>query len=374
MSVANATQPSRVKLLLVASLALFVVVEIVILSPSTLDEPSTWGFRPTLNPQDAITHLGVNDETLAPGIPKGKIPDYTLKDFSYAANQGVQKMWRLQAKNAVMFQKEQLVHSRQVMAHLYNAGDEPTIVTGKEAKYFSNQRDLEVFGDVTTVFPDGFTLYSQYILYHPDTRKIEIPPNQPVRGEGISDEEKTLSFTSEGMDFSMEKNHIVLPKHVRLKMKRNVPRTANTQGVADDTTIEADRCEIDRIARTADFSMDRRRPIAERFVKTRQEKLLVYSRTGQLNYGEFSTQLNYMKAFDDVLIYDTSVRDRKNSEGAKYATCGQADFDTRKNIIILRKFPQVYQNSDTVTGETILIHKETDIVEVDHSNAYSEGR
>jgi len=58
----------------------------------------------------------------------------------------------------------------------------------------------------------------------------------------------------------------------------------------------------------------------------------------------------------------------------KYATGGRADFDSHKNVIVLTEYPQVYQDEDTVTGDKILLHRDTDIIEVEHSNAFSQGK
>jgi lipopolysaccharide export system protein LptA len=85
-------------------------------------------------------------------------------------------------------------------------------------------------------------------------------------------------------------------------------------------------------------------------------------------------------AYEDVLIKqieDEKKPKPKPSPGSgpilKYATAGQADFDSESNLIILTEFPQVYQDNDTVTGDIIKMHRDTDIVEVEHSNSFSEG-
>jgi lipopolysaccharide export system protein LptA len=74
-----------------------------------------------------------------------------------------------------------------------------------------------------------------------------------------------------------------------------------------------------------------------------------------------------MTLHDDVLVREIG----KPSQ--RYGTGGRADFESQRNVIVLREFPQVYQDRDTVTGDVIIVHRDTDIVEVEHSNAFSEG-
>jgi lipopolysaccharide export system protein LptA len=102
----------------------------------------------------------------------------------------------------------------------------------------------------------------------------------------------------------------------------------------------------------------------------------VRSRRAHLNYGDFSQVLQYLIAYDDVLIKETGIKKiEKNPkpEVLRYATSGQADFDTHRDIILLTQFPQVYQGEDTATGDIILMHRDTDVIEIEHSNSFSQG-
>ena len=111
------------------------------------------------------------------------------------------------------------------------------------------------------------------------------------------------------------------------------------------------------------------RPVQERFVLIHQPDTFIQSRWAKLHYeDDQNNEINYLVAYDDVYIEETEEKEK-----IRYATCGQADFIKKKNVILLRKLPQVYQGPDTVTGEVIKINRDTDIVEVDRSNAYSEG-
>ena len=79
-----------------------------------------------------------------------------------------------------------------------------------------------------------------------------------------------------------------------------------------------------------------------------------------------------MIAFEDVLIKEIS-KNKGPENLLKYATGGRADFDSTHDVIKITEFPQCYQDNDTVTGDIIIMHRDTDLVEVEHSNAFSQG-
>ena len=150
------------------------------------------------------------------------------------------------------------------------------------------------------------------------------------------------------------------------------------QAPSTRTMIESDHCIIYRDRKFAYFTMNAARPLATRYVKVTQPTLFSKGRTADLNYGDLggtptngqtkSKPLNYIILHEDVLI------EEKLEDGSiRYGTGGQADFDAIHNLVVLRKFPQIYQGHDTVTGDVIVLHRDTDVVEIEHSNAFSQG-
>lgn len=296
-------------------------------------------------------------KTLAPGIPKDRVPEYTIHQFNYISAQGSERQWNLLAQEAFLYNKEKLVHARQVKAYLFNPDGNATVVTGLEAKYFMNRRDLEVFGKVKTLFPDGFELDSDYLRYKPNEKVIDIPRQYFVRGFGSNSEKRqNLSFTSHGFNYQMRMSRIFLPSDVHAQVAK-----------PNESTILSDRCVLNREKQIAHFTMYPSRPEKARFVHVIQPTLNAKGRYADLNYGDFKQMLNYLTLHDDVLVRDYS------SDSLRYSTSGQADFDAKQNLIILTKYPQVYQDDDTVTGDVILMHRDTDIVEVQESNEFSQG-
>jgi LPS export ABC transporter protein LptC len=338
-----------------------IITQIVALSPSPLEGPSTPAGT-AIDPDLLVPAAEREKPVLAQGVPTDKVPDYSIHGFNYVSTQGNLKLWRLIAKQAFLYHPLNLVHAKNVEAHLFDSAGKITTVTGLEAKYYMDQRDLEIFGQVHTKFPDGFEIDSEYLRYRPQQRRIDIPTEYFVRGHGLAEAGQPLTFESYGLEYEMGASRILLPKDVRLDN--------------DGSQIESDRCLILRDKGIAHFTMATFRPADENFVYITQPTLISRGRRAHLNYGKSSnkTGLKQLVIEDEVLIKDSGyAKSGKSKSSLRYATGGKAEFDRKRNVIVLSQYPQVYQDQDTVTGEIIIVHRDSDIVEVEKSNAYSQG-
>lgn len=360
------TRKKWIRASLLTLVAILVVLEIVVLRPSRIEEESTAPKK--IDPEALFQD---HAPTVVPGVPKNRIPEYSVENFHYVSVQNSEKLWRIQANTARLYNPEKMMHARTVTAYLYDPDGKATIVTGLEARYFLNKKDLEMYGNVKTVFPDGFEVYSEYLRYRPDEKRVEIPTSYFVNGVGQETNEQKFHFKSYGLHFFMGESLIYLLKEVTVTLeKKAVPKDTkdSAPGVPDLTHIESDHCVIDRAKNLAQFTMYPSRPLASRYVHITQPTLFARSRRATLNYGDFKNVLNYLIAYDDVFI-----KDKGEEKSLRYATGGQANFDTQRDLIILTQYPQIYQDHDTVTGDVILMHRDTDLIEIEHSNAFSQG-
>lgn len=178
---------------------------------------------------------------------------------------------------------------------------------------------------------------------------------------------RQIHFTSHGLDFTMGQNQIHLPKDVVFVIEPTKRTLENTKEV---TTIQSDTCDINRDTKIALFGMSPLRSPEESFVHLRQPNLLVKSRTMSLDYSNSSkkSKFQYLVARGDVYLQEKS-----NSNLTRYGTSGRAAFESARNVIVLTEFPQLYQDNDTVAGDVIIMHRDSDIVEVEKSNAFNQG-
>lgn len=345
---------------LVGASAILIILKIVVLSPSSLEESEL--IARVVSLEELILKPG---KTLAPGIPEGAIPDYKIQDLDYYSTRGGEKQWNLLAEQAYFFNAQKLVHAKQVKAKVFDASGKVTLISGTEAKYLMDRNDLEIFGNVETTFPDGFVLHSQYIRYQPKLKKIDIPIQYLTSGDGRTERTgEKIHFTSLGLEFETEKSEITLPKDVHFHLVSN-------QG--EEYEIFSDHCKIHRAEHLVDFTMDPSLPDEKRFVRLHQVSLEAHGRAARLKYGGQSSRIEMLSLFDDVLIQEFALNSKKEPSLIRYGTGGHGDFDSAKNLIILTIYPQVYQGDDTLTGDKITLHRDSDTVEVEQSNAFSAG-
>lgn len=337
-----------------------ITTEILLLTPSTVDSWSISTSAIELDPDDIAA--AYEQDNVAFGLDRKKIPEYSAADFDYTSAKGGQRQWKLQAKRAYMYNSERLVLARTVESQIFDEEGKITVITGDRARYYMNKKDLEVFGSVKTRFPDGFTIQSEYVKYYPDQKRVEVPVTEPTQGQGTLEGDKTVFFNSMGFIFKMKEDSILLPRDVHFRIE---PKNAR-----EKTSIESDYCHINRNTKIAEFEMQPWRPVEERYIQIRQPTIYVKARRGRLDYGfsESAKSVEYLYAYDDVFL-----QEKGNPETSRYGTAGKAAFENKRNVVILTELPQLYQNGDTIAGDRIIMHRDSDIVEVEKSNAFNEG-
>lgn len=355
--------------------------QIIAFSPKRLEEEGA--------PEEITTEAlkpAYEDSFVSVTIPADRVPEYTVEGFQSVSTQSGVKQWRIQADRAFFYQEDGIIHARVVHSEVYDADGKITVITSKEAKFFMTSKDLELFGDVKTVFPTGLETLSPYMLYQASSRNVRVPVAYPVEGKsinadpgtkGFSNKSETFDFRSKGLHYLGAANRVDLLSDVVVHViKKNPGRNPEV------TTIESDHAAIDRKKNVIVFTMLEARPDALRFVRITQPGMTSRSRRAEFRINANPEKVRTIRALDDVKIQEKprfTADDRSNprrsarSEKPRYATAGIAEFDSERNTIILRDYPQVYQDRDTITGETILVHRDSDLVEVNESNAFSEG-
>ncbi len=348
-----------------------IFIQILAFSPSKLEQESP---PPQLKESELLPET--DGTAAATDLPKDRIPEYTVEGFKYVSAQAGVKQWRLNAATAFFYQKEGLAHTQIVNAIIYDEKGNETLVTAKEAKYFFSTQDLELFGDVTTTFPDGMRTVSQYLHYRMKDKTLSIPRTQTLTGRSLETKTREeFEFRSNGLLYKNTTQIVRLLDQVKIKVIKKIP------GRDDEITmITADQADIDRRSDIAHFFMRESTDPILRFVTIEQPGMNCRSRRAEIRYGSSDRKLRTARAIEEVKIEETprfpkdyAENPRRRPITKRYATAGTAEFDSIRNRIILRDFPQVYQDHDTITGEMIIVHRDTNQVEVEQSNAYSDG-
>lgn len=377
-------QPVRWRPILAFGLGGLVFIQILAFNPSRLEEE---GPASAISEESLLPKLNEKIE-LSAAIPKDRVPEYTIEGFQYTSTQGGKKIWRLDSDHAFFYQPEGIVHTQVVRAEIYDSAGQTTVATALEAKYDEKRKDLEMYGDVVVTFPSGLVIRSPFALYRIVERDVIVPNQHRVEGEN-KEKDEVLRFASNGMKYDQNANLITLNSAVRADI------TKVTGELVETTTITSDYAIIDKNKNIARFQMLDTEGAPTRFVQIDQPRMKAKGRKAEFYFAsarsektassdtaQSKARVKQMRLVDEVKIEEEpralssaskNPRNRGREVQKRYSTSGIAEFDARKNIIILKQYPQVYQGRDTMTGETIIVHRDSDIVEVEQSNAYSDG-
>jgi LPS export ABC transporter protein LptC len=208
---------------LLAAVAILLFWQVVALWPSSTPVEDSPG-----NPPNAPQALKTEPAREAPTFrgfspPVAAAPDYSIQRFRYVSVSTGQKQWQLLARSADFYSDHDTVLAQEIQAELFSNDLKQTLsvkVTGREARYLVSTRELEVGGNVRASFPDGSEIQSDYLRFDPKLRRVLIPTRYFTQGKGPNSKTTQISFTSQGLEGSLDEGHFVLPANVMIEVSK----------------------------------------------------------------------------------------------------------------------------------------------------------
>jgi lipopolysaccharide transport protein LptA len=162
-----------------------------------------------------------------------------------------------------------------------------------------------------------------------------------------------VTFTAYGLDYLADH-----PEHLRLLQRVEViSRSVRDLKILSDSADYSEN--LGRLA----FNMSEKRPVQEQFVRLVEPAFELKARNLELDIsGE--KELQTVRAEQDVWFEESGENGRKTS-----GTGGRGTYSVESGLVTLSEFPQLYQDRDTITGDIILFHRDSDTIEVRQSNA-----
>lgn len=311
-----------------------------LLSPSSLED-DFMGFR-VVHPKDLLNFLKNEAEpTIATIIPKYTTPAYSLRNFDLFITGDDEPHIKITAKKSNFYDDENLVHAKDAMVFMENGA----IISSREIVFETLKSTVQFFGDVVLTMPDGAMVRSDYMKVNlRPYLTLLIPEDRAISGFK-QDPKGKVEFKAFGMSYTDSGG-----KEIKLTSKVNVNIQGNHQ-------IQSDRAILNFNANRLDFQMDDRKNFDRQFVLVHQTDLEMKSRTLEVLLQ--GSTIDRIVALNDVSIREKSF----------YSTSGKAVFHEKQNRIELSEFPQVYQQTDTITGDMIIYSRSDDSIEVKQSNA-----
>lgn len=332
---------------LLLGLSLFFVGHFLLLSPSTLEDD--FGGMRVIEPKDLMSFLKNEPKSLVPNLPIDVLPAYSLRDTQFYATDGIEPNLKMTARKSNLYQKEQLMHARDVVVELADH----TLISSKEAVFFLEKNQINLFGSVHIVFQNGVEIDSEIAtFYTKPVAELIIAQDQLVQGRKI-DGNRSTNFVSYGLTYT---DSALKELHLLSQVKVELRDDKTTEVVSDHANYQSQNGQLY-------FFMNESRPLSQQFVKVKQPDLDMKSRKIEVVTGK-DRSLATITAVKDVLI-----RDSHDPKRLAISTSGRAVYYQKNNDVLLSDFPQVYQEGDTITGDTITFHRKTDLIEVKQSNA-----
>ncbi len=334
---------------LLIALFSFFAAHFLLLSPSSLEDDFS-GVR-ILHPKELLNFLRNESETaLSEPFMATMPPQYSVRDSTLFSTRSGSPAFQLRSRKANAYPSQNQVHLLEVDVLM----PDQTRITSEEALYDTAAGKIVFHGSVRATLPDGAEIRSR-IAYADTTPllRIRIPLEERVDGS-IPHDSTPVRFTGFGMEYAdTGRREIVLLSSVVVDALGKQP-----------ARIRSDRAAFSRQNHELLFFMDKQRPVPEQFVTVAEKDLDLKSRLLEMKLAP-GRSVHRITATGDVWFLDRHQGEDRPTEG----TGGKAVYDVKENRIILSEFPQLYQDHDTVTGDVITYHRDTDIVEVTEGNA-----
>lgn len=268
---------------------------------------------------------------------KGSVPDYAMKDAHYISVKAGHLEAETHAAEAAFNLTTQRMEAKNVVALLYNASDQRTIVTADQATFHMDERVLHLRDNVQSLSPDGFLLKGPEATYSMNKRVMTA--SQPIEGETF---QRELQVWGDRAEAPLDENKIFLYGNARsLYME---PKHGPTR-------VRGDSAIVDRAQEKVTYHKN---------AKVEQEKVVGTGEDADLFYSKELKGVRYMSMTGDVRI---------EQDGGRYTRSQVAEFFGPTDTIVLSGFPAVYDGKDAVTGDKITVFRATGVVEVTATNA-----
>ncbi len=268
---------------------------------------------------------------------RSAVPDYSMTNAHYVSVKAGRLEAETRAKEAAFNLTTRRMDAKNVVAFLYNANDQRTIVTADHATFLMDDRVLHLNDNVNSLSPDGFLLMGPEATYSMNKRLMTAA--QPIEGETF---EKEVQVWGDRAEAPLDENKIYLYGNARALYQED------KHGA---TRVRGDSAVVDRAQEKVTFVKN---------AKVEQEKVVGTGENADLYYSKTLKGVRYMSMSNDVRI---------EQEGGRYTKSQMAEFFAPTDTIVLTGFPAVYDGDDAVTGDKITALRTTGVVEVMATNA-----
>lgn len=111
--------------------------------------------------------------------------DVRLEKIHFVEDKHGNKTWELEANCVKQYSGENLMVVEQVKVTLYSKDDRIFVISGNQAKFHPDSKDMDLVGDVLLSSSDGYRLKTQSLSYRHGDKKVTTPDIVEIEGEQL---------------------------------------------------------------------------------------------------------------------------------------------------------------------------------------------
>lgn len=311
----------RLKNIIFTGLLVFLFVEVLIVFPSRLEQP-------TEPEEQRITRSG-EELSSSDGFPdqaESKVQSQQkMQGLHLVESQQGRRDWELFAVSAEGNQGKGSWNLKKVRVLFYNSEKVDYVVTGDEGAIDSRTKDLYIRGNVVTKSANGYTFETPSISYNSGVRLIESPEQVVMKGPGDEDG-NGLVLKGHRMEVMVDQTRMIIRENVIAEKKLKEDKKFR---------IRAERAEFSGKNREARFLGK---------VSINYDKMKIEGPEASFLYKNAANVISSIQVKGGVKVSDAD----------KFASSENLDLDLLANKFTFRGKPRVIQNDDELTGDEII--------------------
>lgn len=317
----------EIKQILILILLAYVAVQVFVFSPKNFDRLNRFAQS---NLSSSLT-------------PFGSDYDQRMRGVHLIEAQSGNKVWEMWADRAQALKSQSVWELKEVLVFFYSQGEKSMEVRGETATIRTDNRDLEILGNVTAESKNGYLVSTSKIKYQAEDRLLLAKESVRALGPSLKGQ-KRFQLESLGLIASLADNQIDLLSDVKSSFFRG----------NEKYHVDANSARLSLSSRLVSF-FDR--------VQFGVGKFVMKGPTAVFKFEERSNDLAQVALYGGV----------KGTGDGKSISADRADIDFQKDQYVFRGAPRLLQETDEIQGDLITFLDGGKIVKVEKATAEGVG-
>ncbi|MEH0860676.1 MULTISPECIES: LptA/OstA family protein [Halobacteriovorax] len=212
-----------------------------------------------------------------------------------------------------------------------------------------NKKYLSLRGNVILRDPN-IRIESDSMTYSDNSQMVNFQGNAKSSSKNF-DAAYEIEVGADNLSYNLSNELVRYDGNVKGKVSR-------TRAYEDDIKFEANSIVVDKSKRNANLSGN---------VKFLKSQLVASARNGEIYLDNYNKKLKYYALYDDVVIEET-VSPKGQPPFKRKAFSERLEGFMAEEKIVLLGLPRVYQKKDLLRGNTIVLRRDIETIEVDDAN------